>query len=342
MDTIKTLGIDLAKKYFQLHGVDANGKAVLRKKLNRKELAAFIVQLPRCLILMEACASSHYWGRKFIDMGHEVRLIAAQFVKPFQKSQKNDSNDALAIVECGMRPTMRFVAIKETWQQDIQILHCTRRRAVSARTAIINQVKGLLLEYGVVIDEKGGKFRMSAAHAIENADNELTSSIRLVIHENLREYDFLMQQIHIFDREIKIISERSEDCQRLQTIPGVGRLGATAFVASIGNARSFKNGRHVGAFLGLVPRQNSTGGRAKLLSITKRGDPELRAILIHGARANLVAIKNRKVPSKDKFSIWALGLLEKKGWAKASVAVANKMARIMWHTMAYKENYQAM
>jgi transposase len=339
---IKTLGIDLAKRSFQLHGVDGSGKTVLRKKLERKELGEFIVNLPKCLVLMEACATSHYWGRKFKGMGHEVKLIAAQFVKPFVKSQKNDRNDAEGIVECGLRPSMRFVAVKESWQQDIQVLHRGRRRAVSAKTAIINQVKGLLLEYGVVVEEKSGKFRIAALEAIEDAENDLTSAMRLLIQENLNEYDFLVNQIAIFEKEIKKVAQTSEDCQRLLAVPGVGVLGATAFIASVGDAKIFKNGRHVGSWLGLVPKQHSTGGKPKLLSITKRGDPELRALLIHGARASLLAMRNRKIPPSDHLSKWALELLDKKGWGKASVALANKMARIMWSLMAHKETYQAM
>lgn len=311
---ITALGIDLAKKNFQLHGVDSKGKAILRKKLTREELPIYIAKLPPCLILMEACATSNYWGRKFKSMGHQVKPIAAQFVKPFVKSQKNDRNDAEAIVECGMRPTMRFVAIKESWQQDIQILHRARRRAVSAKTAIINQTKGLLLEYGIVIEEKSTKFKSAVANALEDAENELTSSIRLVIHENLNELDFLINQISIFEKEMESISRQSDDCKRLLGVPGVGLLGATAFIASVGDPSLFKNGRHVASWLGLVPKQYSTGGIPRLLSITKKGDPELRSILIHGARANLLAMKRKA--KQDELTKWALNLLEKKGWGK--------------------------
>jgi transposase len=338
MKQITTLGIDLAKKSFQLHGVDDKARAVLRKKLNRKELPIFMANLPPCLVLMEACATAHYWGRKFQKMGHEVKLIAAQFVKPFVKSQKNDRNDAEAIVDCGLRPSMRFVSVKAPWQQDIQILHRARRRAVNARTAIINQVKGLLMEYGVIIEERDGLFKSAALAAIEDAENELTKAIRQVITENLHEYDFLVGQIKIFENELKNVADTSDDCQRLLTVPGVGLLGATAFVASIGDPGMFKNGRQVGSWLGLVPKQHSTGGVARLLSITKKGDPELRAILIHGARANLLSMKRKKKP--DELSKWALGLLDKKGWGKTSVAMANKMARMMWHILKYKEEYQ--
>jgi len=337
---IKTLGIDLAKKSFQLHGLDANGRVVLRRKIMRRDLSAFMVKLPKCQVFMEACGTSNYWGRKFIAMGHDVRLIAAQFVKPFVKSQKNDQNDAEAIVECGLRPSMRFVAVKDTWQQDIQVLHRARRRAINARTAIINQVKGLLLEYGILIEECGSKFKAEAWDKLEDGSLELTSTIRSVIRENLREYDFLVQQVAHFDQEIKTAGMASEDCQRLLKVPGVGILGATAFIAAVGDARVFKNGRHVGGWLGLVPRQHSTGGVARLLSITKKGDPELRSILIHGARANLLSMKRKKKP--DALSTWALGLLDKKGWGKASVALANKMARMMWHILAYKENYKVV
>lgn len=337
---IKTLGIDLAKNTFQLHGVNELGKAVLRKKVNRKELILFMVNLPRCDVYMEACATSHYWGRKFIGMGHEVKLIAAQFVKPFVRSQKNDRNDAEAIVECGLRPSMNFVAVKAIWQQDVQVIHRARRRAINARTALINQVKGLLAEYGIIVEEKATKFRAAIFDLIEDAENDLTMSMRLVIKESLKEYDFLVEQVKLFDKEIKLVAERSEDCERLLAVPGVGALGATAFIASIGDAKIFKNGRHVGSWLGLVPKQHSTGGVPRLLSITKRGDPELRALLIHGARANLLTIMKKQ--KTDALSRWALSLLDKKGWGKASVALANKMARIMWHLLAHKETYRVV
>jgi transposase len=237
---------------------------------------------------------------------------------------------------------MRFVSVKEVWQQDIQVLHRARRRAVNARTAIINQVKGLLLEYGVMIEEKNTKFRLATLEAIEDAENDLSLAMRTVIKSNLDEYDFIVQQITLLEKEIKQVADSSADVNRLLAVPGVGVLGATAFVASIGDASLFKNGRHVGGFLGLVPKQNSTGGKTRLLSITKRGDPELRAILIHGARATLLAMRNRKKPTADPLTKWALNLLEKKGWGKASVALANKMARIMWHLLAHKEEYRAV
>jgi len=337
---IKAVGIDLAKTSFQIHAVDERGKCVMRKKMNRKELALFFSKAQKCQIFMEACASGHYWGKKFTSMGHEAKLIAAQFVKPFVKSQKNDRNDAEAIVECGLRPSMRFVAIKEDWQQDIQVLHRSRARLVRAKTAVINQIKGLLLEYGVVLNAKGTKFKSAVQEAIENAENELSSCLRTAIKASLDEHDFLVNQIDAFNKSLKEVSERSTDCQRLLAVPGVGVLGATAFIASVGNAKVFKNGRQVASWLGLVPKQNSTGGVARLLSITKRGDPELRAILIHGARATLLAMKQKH--KKDPLSEWALGLLDKKGWGKASVALANKMARIMWHLLAHKEDYKVM
>jgi len=227
---IKTLGIDLAKKSFQLHGVDENGRTVFRKKVSRKELAEFVANLPLCCIAMESCATSHYWGRKFEKMGHEVRLIAAQFVKPFLINQKNDRNDAEAIVEACLRPRMRFVAVKKTWQQDIQCLHRARQRAVRARTVLINQTKGLFLEYGIVLDEKSDKFRNQALAIIEDADNELTPALRLLLRENINEYDFVLKQSKLLEKEIKEIASQSEDCKRLQEVPGVGLLGATAFV----------------------------------------------------------------------------------------------------------------
>lgn len=335
---LKTLGIDLAKKSFQLHGADAQGRTLFRRKLTRSELPLFIANLPRCLIVMESCASAHDWGRKFQTMGHEVRLIAAQFVKPFVQSQKNDRNDAEAIVEASRRPSMRFVAVKQRWQQDLQVLHRGRKRAVVARTALINQVKGLLLEYGVLLEEKSTRFQSRLHEVLEDADNGLSDVIRRVIRQSLLEYEFLNQQIRTFEADLQSLAQQSEDCERLMSVPGVGLLGATAFVAAVGKAEFFRNGRHVGSWLGLVPKQHSTGGVPRLLSITKRGDPALRALLIHGARATLLAMKRKS--KQDSLSRWALALLEKKGWSKASVALANKMARIMWHLMKHQETYK--
>lgn len=336
---ITRLGIDLAKNIFQLHGVDANGKAILKRKLKRHELAAFTAQLHPCEISMEACGGSHYWARKFKSQGHCVKMIAAQHVKPFKlSSQKNDSIDAAAIVIAASQPSMKYVASKEIWQQDLQSMHRLRQHYVDVRTATVNQCRGLLMEYGIVIDEGIGHFFKEVPVLLEESENELTIAIREVISKLYNLALKLKEDGDAITKSIESISKAQSDYCRLLSVPGVGPLVASMFVSSVGDANVFKNGRHLAAWLGLVPRQSSSGGKEKLLGITKAGDQRLRTMLIHGARA-LILTTLRKQRS-DPESQWILRLYEKKGWNVTSVAIANKNCRIMWHLMKYEEEYK--
>jgi len=282
---ITVLGIDLAKQSFQLHGTDKHGKVVLKKKLTRNKLSAFIANLAPCLIGLEACRGAHYWVRIFKAQGHKVRMIAPQFVKPYVKSNKNDAVDAEAICEAVQRPSMRFVPEKSIVQQDIQSLHRVRSQLVTRRTAQVNQIRGLLQEYGLIIPKGISNVRKAIPMILEDADNTLTCLFRAILSELYDELVHLDGRIKILEQKLDMICRESDDCQRLLTIPGIGLLSATALIAAIGNISVFNSGRELAAWLGLVPKQHSTGGVPTLLGISKRGNSYLRTLLIHGGRA---------------------------------------------------------
>lgn len=282
---ITTIGIDLAKNVFQVHGVDEHGKAVFNKPLKREQMAAFFVNLPPCLIGMEACGSAHHWARKLQGMGHTVRLMAPQFVKPYVKTNKNDAADAAAICEAVTRPSMRFVPIKNVEQQGVLALHRVRQGFVKARTAQANQIRGLLAEFGVIVPQGIGHITQRVPMLIEDAANELPGVFRLLIQrllEHLKELDCQVQEL---EAQIVAWHRQSDLSRKLGQIPGIGPITACALVASLGDAKNFKDGRQVAAWLGLVPRQHSSGGKQNLLGISKRGDTYLRTLLIHGARS---------------------------------------------------------
>lgn len=332
---ITTLGVDIAKNVFQLHGVDIKGGTVLQKKISRKNLPEFMAQLPACLVGMESCGGSNYWGRKFQEMGHDVKLISPQFVKPYVKSNKNDALDAEAICEAVGRPNMRFVAIKNIEQQDIQAIHRIRSRVVRNRTALVNQIRGLLAEYGIIIAQGITRLRKELPFILEDAENELSVQARELfadLYSQLKEYD---EQARKYDLKIEQVCRSNDICKLLTKLNGVGPLIATAIVASIGDARIFKNGREMAAFIGLVPRQYSSGGKQNLLGISKRGDRYLRCLLIHGARAILYRTQNL---SKKK-AVWFSSLVERRGKNRAIVAFANKNARLMWAVMTKGEQF---
>jgi len=334
--TIKVVGIDLAKTTFHLHGVDAHGIVVMRKKLSRSKLMAFMANLPPCLAGMEACGGAHDWARKFREMGHDVRLMSPQFVKPYVKSNKNDMVDAEAICEAAGRPNMRFVPIKGIEQQDIQSLHRAREQAVKNRTAQSNQIRGLLMEYGIVLGKGVARLRKALPEVLEDADNSLSDMFRELLCGLADELRRLDERIAAYDMQIKHLSTESYACQRLMTIPGVGPMTATALAASVGDAKAFANGREMSAWLGLVPRQCSTGGKPKLLGISKRGDTYLRKLLIHGARSAL-QFADRK---QDRRSRWAVEVEGRRGRNIAAVALANKMVRSAWVLLSRNEEYQ--
>ena len=335
---IKVLGIDLSKQSFQLHGVDAAGRTVLKKKLSRKQLSAFIARLPPCLIGLEACGGANHWVRIFKAFGHTVKMMAPQFVKPYVKSNKNDEVDAEAICEAVQRPSMRYVPEKSIEQQDIQSLHRMRSQLVARRTAQSNQVRGLLMEYGIVIPQGISYVRKQLPRILEAADNGLSDLFRELLHHQYEELVHLDERIEVVEKKLLSISAQNEDCQRLLTIPGIGLLSATALVAAIGDINAFSNGRELAAWLGLVPRQHSTGGKPTLMGISKRGDSYLRTLLIHGGRT-VVRVAHKYT---DRKSRWVSELDQRRGKNISAVAVANKNARIAWALLSHKTTYQAV
>lgn len=332
---ITALGIDIAKNVFELHGVNERGKVVLKKSLTRKKLVEFMAQLPPCLVGIEACGGSHHWGRTLSKMGHTVKLMNPQFVKPYVKSNKNDSHDAEAICEAVTRPNMRFVAIKNIEQQDIQAIHRIRERLVHNRTALINQIRGLLAEYGIIIPQGVSYVRKELPIILEDGENELSGLGRELLNDLWLQLNELDKKVELYDKKIELICKNNEICQRLVQVEGIGALTATAIIASVGDATVFKNGREMAAFIGLVPKQYSSGGKQRLLGISKRGDRYLRCLLVHGARA---ALFRAKLPEKK--SQWLKTLIERRGRNRAVVALANKNARILWALMAKNETYK--
>jgi len=332
---ITTIGIDLAKNVFQVHGVDAHGKTVLNKQLKRDQVANFFIQLEPCLIGMEACASAHHWGRKLQAMGHTVRLMAPQFVKPYVKTNKNDVADAEAICEAVARPNMRFVAIKTVDQQSVLALHRARQGFVRARTAQANQIRGLLAEFGLVLPQGIHHLTKRVPQLMQEASDELTGAFCLLIDRLLDQLKVLDQHVHELELQITSWHRANPLSRKLEKIPGIGPITASALVASIGDAGHFHNGRQVAAWLGLVPKQHSSGGKAVLLGISKRGDSYLRSLLTHGARA-VVAQVRRKSPDAG----WLNRLLQRRNTNVVVVALANKNARIAWALLAHDREFR--
>ena len=333
---ITIIGIDLAKNVFQVHGVDAKGQHVLNKRLSRSKFLPFLANLPPCIIGLEACGSSNHWARKLSASGHDVRQISPQYVKPYVKTNKNDSNDAEAICEAVSRPSMRFVPTKNIEQQDIQAVHRVRERLVHERTALVNQTRGILREYGIFIPVGIRPLRNQIPEILEDAQNELTALTREIIADQYACLCELDRHIDTYNQRINTIFRSNELFQRLSTIEGVGPMTATALVAAVGDAKTFQNGRHLAAWLGLVPRQHSSGERHRLLGISKRGNTYLRTLLIHGARSVLQRCDSRT----DARGRWLQGVKARRGFNRACVALANKNARILWALMARGESYR--
>ena len=334
--TIKYLGIDLAKSVFQLCGLNQAGKVVYEKRLNREKLLQEVAMLPECQVAVEACTGAFYWQREFEKLGHTVKIIAPQFVKPFIQGQKNDSNDAKGIAIASMQPTMKFVPTKSQDQQDIQALHRARQRIVNHRVATVNQIRGLLLDRGIVIGKAVTRLRNAVPLILEDASNGLSIRMRRTVAELYDLMRHLDTRIAYFDKEIEAVFKESETCQRIAKVKGIGPKTATAILAAIGNGAEFKNGRHFAAWLGLVSRQHSSGDRQVLMNITKRGDQHLRTLLIHGARAVVRTCTNQS----NLFNKWVLNLKERRGYNKATVAVANKNARIVWSILRNGDEYR--
>ena len=336
MTEINRVGIDLAKTIFHLTAMDEDGDVVERKRLRRGGLESYLARLPRrCIVAMEACGGAHHWGRLAMRHGHQVLLMSAQFVAPYVKSNKNDVLDADAIAEASSRPTMRFVGVKSVEQEHVQHVHRARQLVMRNRTAQANQLHGMLLEYGIAAPRGIRALLKRLAEALEDGANELLSPTRALLQdlgEELRRLDERMAQ---FDREIATLARQMPAAQRLMTIPGIGDKTATALVAAVGDASVFRNGREMSAWLGLVPRQRSTGGKSRLLGISKRGDRYLRTLLIHGARSALQVAPRRT----DRRSRWALEVGDRRGNNVAIVALANRNARTAWALLARGESF---
>ena len=333
---ITTVGIDLAKDVFQIHGVDAQGQVVLKKQLRRVQMASFFVNLPQCLIGMEACGSAHYWARKLQDQGHTVRLMAPQFVKPYVKTNKHDMADAEAICEAVRRPNMRFVPIKNVEQQAVLSVHRVRQGLIKARTAQANQIRGLLSEFGLVLPVGISFLYQRVPILIDQAKDELPGMFQELIWRLLEHLKDLDRQVNELERQINVWHRSNKLSRKLEKVPGIGPITASALVASIGDAKSFANGRQLAAWLGLVPKQHSTDGKSNLLGISKRGDTYLRTLLIHGGRA-IIRCAALKPPQANS---WLARLLARRHKNVATVALANKNARIVWALLAHDREFQ--
>jgi transposase len=332
--TIQLLAIDLGKQSFHLHGIDADG-VVVSRKVSRGKLMPTIAGLEPQMIAMEACASAHHWGRELQAAGRQVRLINPRFVKPFVKGSKNDAADAEGIFEAATRPTMRFVPVKNMAQQDLQSLHRIRERLVSQRTSLINHTRGLLAEYGIVLPQGPWRFARQAPVAIAEAD--LSDLARELFAELLDQLCDVNARLDRLDGRILAICRANAACRRLARLPGVGPIIATALIASVDDGRHFRNGRELAAWIGLVPRQYTTGGKPRLGGIGRRANHYLRRQMIHGARA----VISRLAQHDDARSRWLKALLDRRGFNRTIVALANKTARIAWALLARGEEYAA-
>ncbi len=341
MKDISIIGIDLAKNSMQLHGVDTKGRVALKKTLKCDKAIEFFANLSPCLVGMEACATSAYWARTIESCGHTVKRIHPRFVKPFLMGDKNDANDAAAICEAVQRPQMRFVPHKNQEQANIQAIHRVRKGFVQDRTATINQIRGLLAENGIVLKQGACHVRSSLIAIIDNQESELTGTLRKLLSALYEHLQHLDKQIAIQSTELQQLAKQNNKCKRLVKVPGIGYLTATILLTVTGRPTDFKNGREFAAFLGLVPRQYSTGGKSRLFGIIKRGNSAVRTLLIHGARAVLRSMKLGHKPfGNGRMTVWLAELLERRGYNRTCVALANKMARIVWNMMATGAEFQ--
>lgn len=337
MNKITTIGLDLAKNVFHVVCCDARGKVVRKRMLKRGQLPEYFGKLEPVLVGMEACASAHYWARELQALGHEVKLIPPQYVKPFVRGNKHDYNDALGIAEAVVRPEMRFAAIKTPEQQDVQALHRLRERCLRSRTALCNQLRGLLGEYGIVLATGVGALRRRLPEILEDGENGLSDLFRRLLSEGYRQLKELDGHIEFYTKELERCGRQDDAVRRLETIPGFGPIVASVFYSQVGNGEAWRRGRDVSASLGLVPRQYSSGGKERLLGISKRGDRYLRSLLVHGARAVVRSAKEKD----DRLSRWINRIRAERGFNKAVVALANKLARIGWAVLRNKTVYQA-
>jgi transposase len=324
------IGLDLAKSMFQVHGVDAQGKVVVTKRLRRDAVLAFFANLAPCVVGMEAWAGSHFWAREIARLGHTVRLMAPQYVKPYVKRHKNDRADAEAICEAVQRPSMRFVAVKTEEQQSTLVIHRVRETLVAQKTQLINALRAHLAEFGIVAPQGAGKVSQLIAVVADPEDTRVPALARTVLQGLVDQLRDTERRVEDLDAQLAEQAKANEVCQRLMTVPGIGPVAATALAATVGDATVFESGRHLAAWL--VPRQNSSGGKERLGSITKAGDGYLRRLLVRGART-VMRWHGTKAP-------WLAGLLKRRPFNVAVVALANKLARIAWAVMARGEDYR--
>jgi len=336
MNDVMTIGLDLAKNTFYAVALNARGKRQWRKKLTRKRMWSHFARMPACRIAMEACGSAHYWARKLKAQGHEVLLLPPQHVKGYLRGQKNDYNDAEAIAEACLHGRIRPVRAKRVDEQELQSFHRLRQRLIEERTRMINQARGLLREFGLVMGMGPARYRRELPAILEDGENELPDGMRELLHRHQERFRALEQEIAWYDAQLKQRVAADEACQRLMEIPGYGPVVSSAFRSVLGDGKQFRRGRDASASLGLVPRQHSTGGKDRLLGISKRGDSHLRSLLVHAARS-VVQQAQRK---EDRFSRWIVKLLERRGYNKTVVAVANKLVRIGWVVLAREERYR--
>jgi len=336
MDTISTVGLDIAKSVFQVHGIDANGKVVVRRQLKRRQVLPFFAKLSHCLVGMEACATAHHWAREIAKLGHEVRLMPPHYVKPYVKRNKNDAADAAAICEAVTRPTMRFVAVKSTEQQSVLMLHRTRELLVRQRTMLINAIRAHMAEFGIVAPVGVPRVKELLAVIADADDDRLPPVARACLESLARQFLSLHQEICAIEKQIHVWHRSNEVSRRLETIAGVGPIIASALAASITDPEVFKNGRELAAWIGLTPRQTSTGGKERLGRISKQGDQYLRWLLVAGAMSVILHAKRRGTTDMP----WLADMIARKPTKVAAVALANKTARIVWALLRHGGTYQ--
>lgn len=341
MNKITLIGIDLAKNIFRINCVDENGKRVMNKNINRNSVIQFFVSQPECTVAMEACASSHYWGRTIESLGHTVKLIHPRYVTPYRLGDKNDANDAAAICAAAQRPDMRFVRLRSQHQSDIQSLHRVREGLVTESTATINRVRALLAENGIVIKQGPSAVFSLLPSLIDDQSKELSGMMRQLLRSQYAHLVHLREQLNELGVMLKNLVQEDENCKRLMQMPGLGIITSTLLASELGNGAAFANSRSFAAYLGLVPRQHSSGGKNTLLSISKRGNRYLRTLLIHCARTALRSITLGKNPFGDgPIEAWVLAVQERRGKNKAIVALAAKLARIAWRILSSATSFQ--
>jgi len=334
---LQALGIDLAKNVFHLVGLDSSGQVVIRKRCSRRQVLAFTANVEVQVIGMEACSGAHFLGRALREQGHDVRLMPAQYVKPYVQTNKSDYIDAEAIAEAVQRPRMRFVPIKTEEQLDLQALHRVRERWVMRRTAVVNQIRSLLLERGLTLAKGRRHLEQALPRILEDAELKLSGSFRVLLAQLQQELEQLVARIEKMDAEIQREAHENEACQRLTAIPGVGPVTATALIGAIGNASTFRRGRDLSAWMGIVPGEYSTGGKQKLLGISKRGNKYLRRLFVQGARS-VLQHREKQVPALSR---WLAELLGRTHQNVVIVALANKLVRMAWAVLCKNECYRA-